>query len=46
MKKLSIKRRLRERVLFVVVGGAIVSALICGGVSIYESTKVAETNSK
>ena len=46
MKKLSIKGRLRERVLVVVLGAAIMSALICGGVSIYESTKVAEINSK
>lgn len=46
MKKLSIKRRLRERVLVVVLGAAVMSALICGGVSIYESTKVAEINSK
>lgn len=40
------KRGLRQKVLFFVVGSAIISALICGGISIYEATMVAEKNSK
>lgn len=40
------KRTLKARVLLVVVGTAIISALICGIVSMYESLQVVENNSQ